>query len=265
MAQDHRLQPQRFELKYLVREELTQPIRDFVGSYLELDDYSVGRPNDSYEIHSVYLDSKHLHTHHATMNGDKNRFKLRLRYYDGNPAAPVFCEIKQRVDNSILKRRCAVARDVIPLLLAGQLPEPAQLLSPEPRHLAALQRFHELLLRLDARPRLHNHYRREAWVSPHDNSIRITFDRHIHVEPYFGDAAVATMTHPTRIYAEFVILELKFTARFPNWFHGLVERFNLMRGASMKYSGGVEALGAHQFYNGQHRHRPPAAGPATRN
>ena len=249
MPQDHRLQPQRFELKYLVREELTQPIRDFVGSYLELDDYSVGRPNDAYEIHSVYLDSDRLDTHHATLNGDKNRFKLRLRYYDADPAAPVFCEIKQRVDNSILKRRCAVPRAIVPLLLAGHLPEPAQLLSPEPRHLVALQRFHELLLQLNARPRLHNHYRREAWVSPHDNSIRVTFDRHIHVEPYFGNEAVATMQRPTRIYPEFVVLELKFTSRFPNWFNALVERFNLMRGASMKYCGGVEALGEQRFWN----------------
>ncbi|TAK96661.1 MAG: polyphosphate polymerase domain-containing protein [Verrucomicrobia bacterium] len=245
--QDHRLQSQRFELKYLVPGEFTQPMRDFVGSYLELDDYSVGKPNNSYEVHSVYLDSDRLDIHHATFNGDKNRFKLRLRYYDADPASPVFCEIKQRVDNCILKRRCAVARADVPQLLAGQLPEPDELLSPELRHLVSLQRFLELMLQLDARPRLHNYYRREAWVSPHDNSIRITFDRHISVEPYFRPDAPPTMTRPTRIYTEFIVLELKFTGRFPNWFHAFVERFNLMRTASMKYSGGVEMLGEHRF------------------
>lgn len=247
MSQDHRLQPQRFELKYLIKEEMTEAIRDFVSCYLELDDFSVGKPNNSYEIHSVYLDSDTLHTHQATINADKNRFKLRFRYYDGRPGSPVFCEIKQRIDNSILKKRCPIPRDIVPLVVAGQLPAPEQVLSQEARHYAALQRFIELSLRLDAKPRLHNHYFREAWVSPHDNSIRVTLDRKIRVEPYFGNQAVVALTRPTRIYREFVVLEMKFTGRYPNWFNTLVNRFNLMRAAAMKYCGGVSAVGE-QFF-----------------
>ena len=181
MAQDHKLQQQRFELKYLISEEITRPIRDFVSGYLEPDDYAVGRPNLSYPIHSLYLDSDDLATHRAAVNGTKNRFKLRLRYYDVNPDAPVFFEIKSRVDNCILKQRCGVWRAAVPLLLAGQLPEPGQLFSREPRHLAALQRFNQLLLQLNAHPRLHNHYLREAWVSPDANSVRVTFDRNIRI------------------------------------------------------------------------------------
>jgi hypothetical protein len=250
MSQDHRLQPQRFEFKYLIREEMTGPIRDFISCYLELDDFSVGRAQNSYEIHSVYLDSDGLHTHRATVNGDKNRFKLRLRYYDGLPDSPVFCEIKQRVDNCILKRRCPIRREIVPLIIAGQIPEAEQLISNEPRHLVAMQRFHELMMRINATPRLHNHYLREAWVSPHDNSVRVTFDRRIRVEPYFGSQAVVTMTRPTRIYSEFVVLEMKFTTRFPTWFNALITRFNLMRGAAMKYSGGVDMVGENVFHKG---------------
>jgi hypothetical protein len=247
MSQDHRLQPQRFELKYLLQAELVEPLRDLVSCYLELDDFSVGRPNNSYEIHSIYFDSADLFTHRATVNGDKNRFKLRLRYYDGNPESPVFCEIKQRIDNSILKRRCAIRRAAVPFVVAGQIPEMDQLITRESRHLGALHRFNELMLRLNAAPRLHNHYLREAWVSPHDNSIRVTLDRNIRVEPYFGDQAIVGMSRPTRIYGEVVVLELKFTGRFPNWFNTLVSRFNLMRAAAMKYSGGVARVGEEYF------------------
>lgn len=248
MSQDHRLQPQRFEFKYLIKEEITEAIREFVSCYLELDDFSVGRARNSYEIHSVYLDSDGLFTHRATVNGDKNRFKLRFRYYDGAEGSPVFCEIKQRVDNCILKKRCPVRREVVPLIVAGQLPSPDELFSSEPRHYAALQRFHELQTRLNATPRLHNHYLREAWVSSHDNSVRVTFDRNVRVEPYFGNEAVIEMRHPTRVYSEFVILEMKFTTRFPSWFNALITRFNLMRGAAMKYSGGVDMVGEKLFH-----------------
>jgi hypothetical protein len=247
MAQDHKLQQQRFELKYLLSGEITRPIRDFVSGYLEPDDYALGRPNLSYPIHSLYLDSDDLTTHYAAVNGSKNRFKLRLRYYDDNPVTPVFFEVKTRMDNCILKRRCGVRREAVPLLVAGQLPAPEQLLSREPRHLAALQRFNWLLLQLNASPKLHIHYLREAWVSPDDNSVRVTFDRNIRAEPFFSDKTVAEFNRPVPIFPEFVVFELKFTTRFPNWFKELVRRFDLMQFSSAKYSEGVELVGEHCF------------------
>jgi len=247
MPQDHRLPQQRFELKYLVKEEITPCIRDFVTSYLDLDDYGTGQPNLSYPVRSLYLDSHDLKIHQACLNGARNRFKLRLRYYDNEPDSPVFFEIKRRVDNCIVKQRCGVRREGIPLLLAGHLPEPGHLLSYEPRHLVTLQRFNLLLHQLDARPKVHIHYLREAWVSPQDNSVRLTFDRQIHAEPLFHPEAVVDMRQPVRLFPEFVVLELKFTTRFPNWFNQLVRRFDLMQFSSAKYCEGVELLGYHRF------------------
>jgi SPX domain protein involved in polyphosphate accumulation len=250
MPQDHRLQLQRFELKYPIDEAIAPGLRDFVSSYLELDDYTAGRPDLSYPVHSLYLDSDGLQTHQDGINGTKNRFKLRLRYYDANPDSPVFFEVKARVDNAILKRRCGVRREAVPLLIAGQLPSPDHLLTSEPRHFAALQRFNLLLLQLNARPKLHNSYLREAWVSPHDNSVRVTFDRQIHAEPFFRAEPVVTMERPARVFPEWTILELKFTTRFPNWFKDLVCRFNLMQFSSAKYSEGVGVVGEHRFHDG---------------
>jgi hypothetical protein len=252
MPQDHRLPQQRFELKYLIKEEITSPIRDFVSGYLELDDYGAGQPNLSYPVHSLYLDSDELITHQASINGARNRFKLRLRYYDDKPDTPVFFEVKARADNCILKQRCGVRRDAIPLLLAGHLPEPEHLLSHEPRHLVTLQRFNLLLNQLRARPKMHNNYLREAWVSAHDNSVRLTFDRHLRAEPFFRPEAIEEMKQPVRVFAEFVVLELKFTTRFPDWFSHLVRRFNLMQFSSAKYCEGVEVLGWQRFFNDNH-------------
>jgi len=264
MSQDHRLQQQRFELKYLIEEAVTPRIRHFLTSYLELDDYGVGRPGLSYPVHSLYLDSDDLKTHHTSVNGTKNRFKLRLRYYDDQPNTPVFCEVKARVDNCILKRRCGVRREAVPLLLAGHMPSPERLLSREPRHLAAIQRFNFLLCQLDARPKAHNCYLREAWVSSEDNSIRVTFDRNIRFEPCFEDRAVVSLARPVQLFSPLVVLELKFPARFPNWLRDMVCHFNLMQCSSAKYSTGVELLGEDRFRGNGHFHnrvelRPPEA------
>jgi SPX domain protein involved in polyphosphate accumulation len=247
MSQDHRLQEQRFELKYLVNEAVTPRMRDFLSSHLELDDYAAGRADWSYPVHSLYLDSDDLKTHHAYVNGTKDRFRLRLRYYDDQPDTPVFFEVKARVDNCILKRRCPVRRETVPSVVAGHLPAPEQLLSGEPRHWAALQRFNLLLHQLQACPKAHTSYRREAWVRPNDNSVRITFDRDIRIEPHFKAKPVVAMTRPARLFPEFVVLEIKFTTRFPNWLKEMVRHFNLTQSASAKYSGGVSLLGERRF------------------
>ena len=55
MSQSHRLQQQRFELKYLINEDITSALRDFVSGYLELDEYGLKNPNGAYPVHSLYL------------------------------------------------------------------------------------------------------------------------------------------------------------------------------------------------------------------
>ena len=251
MSQDHRLQQQRFELKYLVPESVTHRMRDFISSHLELDEYGAGWPNLSYQVHSLYLDSDGLCIHREYVNGTKNRYKLRLRYYDDRPGSPVFFEVKARVDSCILKRRCGVRRAAVSRVLAGHLPEAEQLITTEPRHLAALEQFLVLMQSINARPRAHNAYLREAWVSPHDNSVRITFDRNVRIEPHFQADLTTTMRAPVPVYSPLVVFELKFTDRFPNWFNSLVQRFNLTQGSSAKYSGGVLLLGEEQFDAGK--------------
>ena len=250
MAQDHRLQQQRFELKYLVSESITLAVRDFVSSYLEIDEYGVSQPNISYPVHSLYLDSDDLKTYHDTTNGTKNRFKLRLRYYDDCPGTPIFFEIKRRMNNCILKRRGGVRRDAVGWLLSGHVPEPSHLVSQDPRHLVALQNFSLLLNQLDAKPKAHIAYLREAWVSPADNSVRVTLDRVVRHEPHFGMEISTQMENPITVFGKEVILELKFTNRFPDWFGELVRAFNLMQFSAAKYAEGIVLLGEHRFHDG---------------
>lgn len=242
MAQD-RLQLQRMELKYHISEHKALMIRDFVRPYLELDEYGIGKPNFSYAIHSLYLDSDDLALYRASFNGTKNRYKLRLRYYDDEPDSPVFFEIKRRMNDAILKQRGGVRRPAVPLLLAGHMPEREHLLSEQPKQLVALQRFCQLMLDIQAKPRAHVAYLREAWVSTHDNSIRVTMDREIQVAIEPTAKLLTTVEDSVPPFPGEVILEIKFTGRFPNWFSDLVRAFGLQREAASKYCNGLEELG----------------------
>lgn len=238
-----RLQLQRFELKYLIKEETALAVRDFVSSYLELDEYGATLPNLSYPVHSLYLDSDDLKLYQTTVNADKNRYKLRLRYYENRSGAPVYFEIKRRMNDAILKQRGAVKREAVPALLAGHHPDPSQLASSDPKQLAALQRFLQLSNYLRARPKVHVFYLREAWISRKDNSVRVTMDRQVKAEPELEGRLVTEMVAPVLVFGHEIVLELKFTGRFPIWFRELVRVFHLMQGGAAKYADGVELLG----------------------
>ncbi|HYV29851.1 MAG TPA: VTC domain-containing protein, partial [Candidatus Binatia bacterium] len=109
------MQHSRFELKYLINEPTAERVRDFVRCYLAMDEFGVGKPNYSYPVHSLYLDSDNLEIYWRTVNGDKNRFKLRLRYYSDHPDSPVFFEIKRRMKDVILKQRGGVRHEAVPI------------------------------------------------------------------------------------------------------------------------------------------------------
>lgn len=236
------LQHQRLELKYIVPEETAMAARDFVSSYLTLDKFGIGRPDFSYAVHSLYLDSDDLALYWHTINGNKNRYKLRLRYYSDLPAAPVYCEIKRRINGAILKQRGAVKRSAVEALLTGQLPGPEQLFFEGPEQMPALDRFCELMEHHHAKPKAHVAYRREAWVSSGGNATRVTMDRQIRFE--FAPATLlrTEMQQPLEVFPDRVVLELKFTGRFPDWFGELARCFNLWQCAAAKYADGVARL-----------------------
>ena len=245
MSQD-RLQLQRFELKYIISEEVALAVRDFVASYLELDEFGATLPKFSYPVHSLYLDNSQLSLYRSTINGDKNRFKLRLRFYENRPDAPVFFEIKRRMNNTISKQRGGVRRDAVDALLAGQLPSPNHLISKEPKQAVALQNFCRLMTNLQATPKAHIAYLREAWISRMDNSVRVTMDRDVMCDPEPTARLETDLIQPMAVFGNKVVLELKFTNRFPDWFKELVRVFGLMQCGAAKYVDGVTLVGAHK-------------------
>jgi SPX domain protein involved in polyphosphate accumulation len=246
MARD-KMQASRFEQKYIITEEVALQIRDFVRSYLELDEHGVGKPNFSYPVHSLYLDSDDLKCYWSTINGDKNRYKLRCRFYAGKPDAPVFFEIKRRMNNCIMKQRGGVRREAVDLLLAGHLPQPDHLVSQDPKQVIALQRFCQLIQDIQAKPKIHIAYYREAYVPHDDNSARLTMDREVRSEPELTARLTPDMQNPILVWGSDVVLELKFTNRFPDWFRELVQVFGLRQCGAAKYVDGVALLGEYRL------------------
>ena len=238
-----RMQAQRFERKYFVKERQVAPLREFISGYLQLDEFSLGRPENCYPIHSIYLDSNQLTTYWATVHCEKLRFKLRARYYSDDPNAPVFFEIKRRENECVLKQRAPARRKAAAELIGGQLPGAEHLMADRPHDLTVLQRFCYLSHRLNARPMMQISYEREAWIHPQTNSVRVTMDRNVRGEPRHEAVFNTQMDRPIYPFRKQIVLELKFTDRFPDWFADLVRHFDLVQIGAPKYCGSIFETG----------------------
>ena len=111
------LQRSRYELKYIIQEPTAHEVRAFARNHLMPDPYANPADNYSYNIYSVYLDDPGQSLMNQTLEGLKNRFKLRVRFYDDNPAHPVFFEVKRRVNDVIVKVRAKVRREACDRLM----------------------------------------------------------------------------------------------------------------------------------------------------
>ena len=229
----------RHELKFFILPEVALEVRDFVREYLDFDEYSVGKPEFSYPVHTVHLDSDDWKLYWRTVQGDQDRWKLRVRYYSSHPDVPVFCEVKHQMADVIVKYRAGLKREALNLILAGQLPEAEHLVSKEPKQRDAMERFVRLMLEWNARPKLHILCMREAYESD-DGKARVTLDRRLHVSDLSDGVLATEMTNPLIGVYHAVILQLRFSDRFPDWYRELVRVFDL--GAWISWSHSRETI-----------------------
>jgi hypothetical protein len=235
MPGQSKLQSSRYEFKYLIDAPKARDIRGFVRLYVRPDEFTNPESGCGYPVHSLYLDSPDLKLCRQTICGEKNRFKLRLRFYDDSPSSPVFLEVKRRVYDTIQKRRVAVWRSSLPSLLADYVQDRRYLVKDEEHNYDHLWNFCELSRQIAACPAAYTSYEREAY-EPHENNFyRVTFDRHIRAGRFTGTLSLANLEQWPLAPIDGVVLEMKFTDRFPSWMHTLVQVFDLQRISVPKY------------------------------
>lgn len=228
-------QASRFELKYVIPECCARAVRDFGRSYLVPDRFAANLPNHEYDVCSLYLDSPDLALCRATREGRRNRFKLRIRTYDNRPESPAWFEIKSRQEGIILKQRAPVKRESVRRLLRRHVPIPLDLHRPDPKAFGPLQRFCVLGGAIGAEGCVFVSYRREAYVAADNEAVRVTFDRRIQGARYGGELFPASRQNWANAAVGGVVLEIKFTNRFPNWTAEMVRAFDLERCSVAKY------------------------------
>ena len=146
--------------------------------------------------------------------GDRDRYKLRIRTYSDDPATPAFIEVKQRINTIVRKNRMRLERKWVPSLL--DIPAPGTEAPPRMSR-TPWPNFRHQMTFARARPVVRVRYMREAYESRGDDPVRITMDTQLmHAVTMDGNLSHREgrwVSTPTRG----LILELKFTERYPSF------------------------------------------------
>ena len=218
-------QASRREMKYIVSESAAQAIREMVSAHLDPDPHTVSAGQQGYYLKSLYLDGEMLTLYRQTRRGEKNRFKLRIRFYNDSREAPAFLEVKRRTTEAITKERAAVTKRAAERFLAGIRLTADDLLKPNAKTTRSLKIFCDLCERVSSRGIVFVGYRRQAFMTAGSNRVRVTFDRELSAYRYEPRKGLRADSPPCPVNMEGVILEFKFTDRFPNWMHEIAQLF----------------------------------------
>jgi len=228
----------RYELKYIVSEATAIAIDNFIKPHMPVDRFSKLQPDGYYPIVSLYLDSMDYRLCRESLTGEKNRFKLRIRSYSDDTQYPTFFEIKRRINTTIMKSRApARHEDIAPLLRGLSLPKEGVR-----TNIDALNQFQFYCSAIMAKPAILIRYLRKAYEEDTENRVRITFDRElcyrVSNEPKVELNGEGWRHSYTTM--EGVILEIKFTSRFPLWLTRLVRTFNLKARSVSKFTTSIQ-------------------------
>lgn len=204
---------------------------------------------DEYTITSLYLDTARLDFYRDRKTLRYDRIKLRVRTYGPANEGPVFAEIKRRFGDTQVKSRARVPKEHWrDMVMPGGPDFEAWALEPSKDRI--VRDFVAQCSGRSLRPWVNVRYEREPYVGRESKDLRLTFDRRLRYAP----ASTLEIEADDRAYrpADFgrsfreadslVILEIKFTGRFPIWLTELVGRFELARQSFSKYIVSVDLM-----------------------
>ncbi len=229
----------RYEMKYVISKSKAAAIEKFIRPYLEQDYYSKLQPDGFYHIVSLYLDSDNMEICRESLRGILKRFKLRIRSYTDDPEYPRFFEIKRRANRVIIKSRARIKRKDVAALISGQYVPP---LDNDKDSVDTIRQFQLYTKSINAGPNVLVRYRRRAYEGKMNNRLRITFDHNLCYRPS-TDAEVLFNEgswQPNPATIRNVILEIKFTGRYPAWLGKMAMHFNLRQRSMSKYATSIQ-------------------------
>jgi hypothetical protein len=236
---------QRIELKYLIDEPLAKNVTQWARDQLGVDPHCVNGLADSYDIHTLYLDTPEYDLFHRT--GVAGESKHRIRKYGRERT--LWLECKRKKQDVVRKTRTAVHEaDAIERLTNPAIETTSPNIRDRDPQLWCGDWFLERMRERRLVPAMQLYYRRFARESNIEGeSLRLTIDSQLQATPVNGwnDSLLfgRMSTSAPITVSDQQILELKFHNHMPTLFKDLLRRFALSSRGFSKYRSAVSASG----------------------
>lgn len=238
------LQPEHFEYRYLVPGDEGEEMEELLGEYLDWDEHGLELEGHAYPVHDYYLDNHDWDIYWRSLEVGARNPHLRFRCYGRDPEGSIYAETKRHLHDRVVKHSTVIPRADIELLLSGLIPDREDL-PPGPAPEVDLEHFCHSLSEHEAVPRVHVTFEREAWRNEDasDDHVRVTLDHHCRCQRMDESSFPLTMESPHELYPGRLVLELKFTEGYPDWFRELFRRFECPRIGTPKFIRSAQLLG----------------------
>ena len=230
----------RYEYKYFVPNEHLNTLRSLIAPYVKLDEFAASCKQKRYTVRSIYFETPDFECYHTKLAGIKNRNKVRLRgYNEVDKSSVVFFEVKNKLEDPILKNRAPLAFQDVQQILQGANPDDYVIEMPpfEDAKISARKFLYHLYSRRMF-PVVKVIYEREPWldVEPENgNNLRVTLDFNLRAGAYPSLNKLADETDVRYALEGYFILEIKFNHTFPVWMSPIIAMLNLTRQSASKY------------------------------
>ncbi|UYP48002.1 hypothetical protein NEF87_004287 [Candidatus Lokiarchaeum ossiferum] len=230
----------RFEIKYQISLQERDNFIAHIKPFMHLDSHTSN--NFSYEVRSLYFDSRTHHSYFQKNNGTSYRKKLRIRYYpdfqsiDGET---VFIEIKKKNNENVSKSRIVVPfADAMKIIDNHSQESQIFYQNSSIQDKRTLSEIWLLVKKHALTPVCVVSYKRQAFVGLVESRFRLTFDTNIKVRKQNYDLHNG---HGISILSKNVsVMEIKFNNIIPHWAIRIVQRNNLIQQKISKFAKGIK-------------------------
>ena len=220
----------RIEKKYVISLETSMFLKERFGHFMQPDKHAVG---DSYRVRSLYFDTPNADVFLEKMDGEPDRCKYRLRYYNGDVSF-VRLEKKEKRGELTLKSQAQISSQIAQAILLGDYKQIRNSSNP------LCFEFYSEVISTMLRPSAVVDYLRYPFAYDIDN-VRVTIDTDIRVGT--PKAFFLQENPPFSVMGKQVaILEIKTNDRLPIMLGKLLEYIPRQQQSCSKYALGFSLL-----------------------
>lgn len=226
---------QRFEKKFLINKDVLETLIPIIEEHMEMDEHC--QKWKTYAVSNLYYDTENQDVIRESLHQPFYKEKLRMRSY-GIPVsdrAPVFLELKKKVNGVVTKRRTRITFAEARRFMADRTyPSRTDYMTSQ-----VLKEIEYYLRHNDVKAVCRISYNRLAYFDREDPNFRLTIDQDIHYmnekkegkEVNFQNPHKGSPILPDNLY----LMEVKVRDAYPLWFANIVHTEGIFPVSFSKY------------------------------